>query len=139
MSMMSKIPEFVQLIETVLRCRNCGLVFACRTSEDNALVKFVNDSGREEAWLPTFEEGGYLDVVEQCVPEYSRDQTLTMQVARTFEMKFRNFLHKPSTGGAWKVACGCCCPDCKSKSTEIQSERTVINPTINWLTYDPIQ
>lgn len=137
--MMRKIPEVVQLTETILRCRNCGLVFACRMSGDNSLVKFVDDSGREEAWIPTFEEGGYLDVVEQCVPEYSRDQKLTMQVFRKFEKKFQNFLHKPSTGGEWKVASGSCCPNCKSANAEIQSEQTLINPTITWLTYDPIK
>ena len=65
--MMSDIPETVQLVETTLRCRECGLVFVCRTSEDNLLVKFVDESGKEEAWLPTFEEGGYLEVVERCL------------------------------------------------------------------------
>lgn len=136
--MMSEVPEFFHLFESVLRCRDCGLIFVCRMSADNTLVKFVNDSGSEEAWLPTFEEGGYLDVVEQCVPEYSRNQKLTMQVFRTFEKKFRNFLHKPSTGGDWKVACGSCCPNCKSANAEIQSEQTLINPIITWITYDPI-
>lgn len=139
MAMMSNIPELVQLVETNLRCRDCGSVFACRTSEDNMLVKFIDESGKEEAWLPTFEEGGYLDVVEQCVPGYSRDQQITMQVFRKFEKKFRDFLHKPPTGGDWKVASGCNCPDCNGSNTEFQSERIVINPKVNWITYDPIR
>lgn len=136
--MMSKVPEIVQLVETILRCPDCGAIFTCRTSEDNMLVKFVDDSGTEEAWLPTFEEGGYLDVVEQCVPGFSRDQQITMQIFQRFEEKFRELLHKPASGGEWKVASGCFCPCCKNANTEILSERIVINPKVTWISYNPI-
>lgn len=134
-----RIPTDVQLVESECKCIGCSKHFVCRTSPDNALVKFVDAATSQERWLPTFEKGGYLDIVEQCVDGFRRDCEITMKVFREFESKFRSFQHRPATGGYWSVANGCRCPNCGGKKVETLAEQTVNNPKMEWLNYDPIK
>jgi hypothetical protein len=131
-------PKSYLIIETEYECAKCSSVFECRTSNDNAVVKFVDEQFRQERWLPTFSKGGYLELVEKCVPGYRRQEELTMQVFRQFEFAFERYQHKPATGGNWSVASGCHCGCCGSSKLKYRSEKLLNSPPIEWLTYDPI-
>lgn len=133
-----EVPTDFQLVETELKCVDCGRNFVWRTSLDNVLVKFVDNTTSQERWMPTYEEGGYLDVLEQCVDDFQRDGEITMKVFREFERKFRSFQRPPATGGYWTVASGCRCPKCDGSQVEAVTEKVVNNPIVEWLNYDPI-
>lgn len=132
------IPESYAVVETTYRCQACGIVTVCRTSADNSLVKFVNSTYQQEAWLPTFGVGGYLEIVEKCVPGYSQATPITMDVFRRFDDAFRRFQHRAPDGGHWQVALGCRCTGCGSRDLEFTSEQICVSPPLNWLTYLPI-
>jgi hypothetical protein len=131
-------PEFYWITETEYRCLDCQDSFSCRTSQDNVLVKFVDDENRMECWLPTFEKGGYLDLIEKCVPGFRRNDQITMKVFHIFESEFMKYQHGPKSGGFWKVACGCKCPQCRSSHLKVLSEVELESPVIDWMTYDAI-
>jgi hypothetical protein len=131
-------PTYYELTETVYRCRSCGNTFACRTSQDNLLVKFVDEGNRLESWMPTYENGGYLELLEKLVPGFHRSQQITMAVFRRFESEFEKYQHRPTPSSYWQVACGCRCTRCGGSSLEFLSETLLASPEIDWVTYDPI-
>ena len=137
-SQRAAVPSNFQITETEFRCDGCGESFIFRSSPDNILVKFVDGANRSECWLPTFEMGGYLDVVEKCAPGFDRREEITMPIFREFEKNFQTFQNPPDSGGYWQVACDCICPKCNGKELEVLGEQIVSNPELKWMTYKPI-
>jgi hypothetical protein len=118
-------------------CGCCAHDFAIKNPPpDNSLVKFVCDSGDEEAWIPVYTKGGYLDLVEHCVAEYSQDQEISMKVSKAFLDKFREIQRRPASGGYWVFPGAQHCPRCKEKNLTLVSERCAVDHALNWIEYD---
>jgi hypothetical protein len=101
----------------------------------NEVVKFSEDGGREIRWLPTFEAGGYLDLMEKLVPGYRKDQSITMPIARKFEAEFKKIQELSASGNTFSVAVGCRCPTCAANNAENILEEVIESPLLDWLRY----
>jgi uncharacterized protein with PIN domain len=117
------------------RCRACGTEYACVFANGNEIVKFSEDGGHEVRWLPTFEVGGYLDLMERLVAGYRRDQKITMPIAKKFESEFKKIQELSASGNTFSVAVGCRCPKCSANNAEIILEEVFESPPVDWLRY----
>lgn len=130
-----QIPSSYSIRKESFKCRSCGTVFSSLFSNGNDLVKFTEDGGTEVKWLPTFEQGGYLDILEEVVPGFKKNQSVTMAVAKKFESSFKNMQEPSKAGNTFSVAVGCRCPSCNSDNKELLSEEVLESPKLDWLRY----
>jgi len=122
--------------EDTVRCRTCSCEFTARFAHGNEVVKFAEDDGGiEERWLPTFEPGGYLDLLERLVPGYTKDQRVTMPISRKFEAAFKEIQERSAAGKTFSVAVGYRCHNCGSSSVDLVKEQIIDSPLLNWLRY----
>jgi hypothetical protein len=133
------IPKLLQIKITVYRCNQCGGSFPDRQAADDSLIKFVDEENKLECWLPTYTKGGYLDLLEKCVPGFCRNNEITMKVFREFEAAFEEYQHRPSSGGFWRVASGAACLQCSSRDLKIRWITNVVDPNLKWMTYDEVR
>jgi rubredoxin len=129
------IPKTYMIRKNVYQCKVCGREFASFFSDGNDLVKFVENNGKEIRWLPTFERGGYLDLMSALVPGYKEGQNITMFDAKKFEKLFKEIQEPSKSGNYFSVAVGCRCPDCNSDKKELISEEILDSPELEWLRY----
>jgi rubredoxin len=111
-------------------CPNCGNVFQ-RTVGDDLIVKFMEVGGSEERWLPTYGQGGYLDLLSKLVPGWSPEEQITMAVARQFDTAFQAVQEKSSRGHPFSMLFedrGC--PSCHGKRTQELSEVVLTSPAV---------
>jgi len=130
-------PRSYHILRQSLLCRDCGNRFECLVSADNLLVKFIDQETGVIRWLPTYERGGYLDLISQLVPGFGRNDEITMQVFKRFEESFRQ-IQEPATGGnTYTVENMILCPKCSSSSTVIMDEEVLDTPEVCWMRYQP--
>jgi hypothetical protein len=132
------IPKSFNIRQDFYRCRGCGVEFSSMYSDGNDLVKFLEDGGQEVRWLPTFEEGGYLDLLERLVKGYDKSQQITMQIAKSFESEFKKIVQLSEAGKTFSVAIGCRCPNCLADNSETVEEKVLNSPQLEWIKYKPI-
>lgn len=128
-------PRVYQIRREHCQCRACGHEFTQMMAADNALIKFVNDVNTEEGWLPTYEPGGYLDLLERLVPDYHRSEPITMSISDRFTTEFRKIQQPPESGGYWNFAIGGRCVQCASKQLDVTAEELLDTPPLEWITY----
>lgn len=120
--------------ETQLKCRVCGTVFDWRQPDAYSLIKFVSENGREERWLPTYGEFGYLDLLQRLVPSWKPDSTITKSVADAFDIALSALLAKNNLQ-RFRVEEGKACPSCSSKElTILAREEEQATPVIEDVT-----
>ena len=102
---------------------------------DNVLVKFIDQVSKEVRWLPTFEKGGYLDMVKQLVPDSSPDKQITMKDSATFQERFAEIQERSPLGGIFVLAIGCPCPECGSRNQTLEKECVLDRPSLKWMRY----
>src|SRR5690606_20403333 len=78
------IPSSFWMRQVSCKCMSCGTEYECDLASGNEIIKFSEDGGGEVKWLPVFERGGYMELLEKLVPDYSRKDKITMSVARIF-------------------------------------------------------
>lgn len=132
------VPSSYSIRNDVYRCRVCGTIFDAFFSNGNELVKFIEDNGTEVRWLPTFEAGGYLDLVEKLVPGYKKTQSINMSISRRFEAAFKTIQEHSNAGNTFSLAVGSRCPSCNSDNKELLSEKILESPTLAWLRYSKL-
>ena len=128
-------PKVYWVREDRVRCKQCATEFKVKFAHGNEIVKFVEDEGHEERWLPTFEPQGYLDLLERLVSGYSREQQITMPIAKRFESSFKEIQERSSSGKSFSVAVGARCPHCGSSSFDLLDEQILASPPLDWLRY----
>ncbi len=125
-------PDPYSITVTRLKCRACGTFFEWRQADAYSLIKFVSDDGREERWLPTYGEFGYLDLLQRLVPSWKPDATITKSVADAFDCSLGELLKKNNLQ-RFRIEEGKVCPSCASKELTILSENALVNPPIKRL------
>jgi hypothetical protein len=128
-------PPSYWVCESKRKCKNCGYEYTCVHPNGNEIVKFQEDGGVEVRWLPTFEVGGYLDLLERMVPNYSREQQITMPIVRKFESEFKIIQEHSLLGNAFNMSVCCECPRCSSIKAIVVSEITYDSPKLKWMKY----
>jgi hypothetical protein len=129
------IPKAYWIREDLVRCKQCTAEFKVQFAHGNEVVKFIEDGGYEDRWLPTFEKGGYLDLLERLVAGYRREQQITMPIAKRFESAFKGIQEVSSAGKPFSVAIGARCPHCSSASVDVLDEQILASPPLKWLCY----
>jgi hypothetical protein len=119
-------------------CDDCATIWDVIMPIDNEFIKFVEKEGDEERWLPTYEKGGYLDLLEKLIPGFKKHNKITVHIADEFEKKFCNFQEPSSNGQIFLMNFRVRCPKCNSHSIIIRNIESVINPDISWMRYSPI-
>ena len=135
MNVQYTVPVRYWIATTRYRCGSCGADAVLRWAPGGEVVRFVNGRG-EERWLPTYGAGGYLDLLEQLVPGYSKAQEISARVAKDFKVTFSRFLSKANPTDDYAIAdAGPVCSRCGSRDLEITSEVVDQSPPVPWLDY----
>lgn len=119
-------------------CDNCGTIYDIMLPIGDELIKFVESEGNEERWLPTYEKGGYLDLLEKMVPNFKRNNKITVQIAKEFDDKFSKIQQRSSRGRKFIMDVSVKCPKCDSKNSIIKKIESLENPVILWMCYRSI-
>lgn len=132
------VPPEYYVVEVECKCRKCGVKFGYRKCIDDSLVKFIDSSGLEEAWMPTYGDGGYLNLLETLVPGFdSHHQAITVPISRRFEIAFSEFQSPPTSGGRWSIGVRPICPQCGTTNVKQLTETVLYNPELAWAKYRP--
>jgi hypothetical protein len=120
-------------------CHDCGIIYEGMMPVGNELIKFIEKDGIEERWLPTYEKGGYFDLLENLIPGFKRTNKITVQIADEFENKFYEMQEPSTKGRTFTMNIRVRCPECNSKSIIIRNIETLVNPNIAWMRYRQIK
>lgn len=123
------------LKQTAYRCGACGAEFRVRTPQDNDLVKYIEPVSGEERWMPTYGEGGYLQMMKRLVPEFASGKGITMAVSRKFETAFALIQERSKAGQPFRLFIRPMCPKCGSTDLTITSETCLNSPPVCWMRY----
>lgn len=130
-----KIPEVYWVKVEDRRCTECSERFEYRSASGDYMVKFVEEGGIEERWLPTYGEGGYLHLLQRLVPGFASSEEITEDISRTFENAFVRHQTKSKRGNVFIICRGVTCPQCGSRSANVLGERVETAPPVVWLSY----
>jgi hypothetical protein len=100
------------------------------------LVKFIVPEGDDERWLPTYGNGGYLYLMERLVPGFSREQEVSMEIYRRFEMEFSRVQVKSTTGQTFIVSTRARCPVCGTMNLDCAGDALLDTPSLEWMEYE---
>jgi hypothetical protein len=116
------------------RCGSCAATFDWRSASGGEIVRFLSPDGREEAWLPTYGPGGYLDLIGKLVPGFGPSSEITIRVTRQFTERFTALQRE---GGMTPLFTlderGPTCPVCGSGNLHLDERQVVTNPPLTWL------
>jgi rubredoxin len=129
------IPKIYWVDELTYVCRNCGFTFKCLKSSGDYLVKFVEEGGEEVRWLPTYGEGGYLNLLSRLVPELDQKNEITPRISDEFQRRFQQIQERSAAGRRFVLAEGCTCPTCAAEDVALESERTLASPAVQWMRF----
>ncbi len=129
------IPSSYQVRLDNCLCQDCHHEYECMMALDNVLVKFIDEASGEERWMPTFEKGGYLDLMSRLVPGSSPENEITMKDSGIFLKCFAEIQERPSSGGEFTFAMGCPCPKCGSRNHALVSKTVLDMPSLKWMRY----
>jgi hypothetical protein len=102
---------------------------------NDEMVKFISNSGKHVAWIPTYGKGGYIELIRRVLEDFSLDREITVRMATVFETRFANFQVPPPDGGVWKFDFGPRCVNCGSSNLIEVAETIEESPPLNWLSY----
>jgi len=115
------------------KCKKCGNVFEIIFENGNELVKFEEINGNEVRWLPTYDKGGYLDLMTKLIG-YSSGDEITMAKTKAFIQELNKHCEHGKTGNGFDLSTTKFeCPSCKSKDKETLKEDVLTNPKLPWL------
>jgi len=132
----ANVPNAYALRRESRHCRSCGCHFKVDFSAGDDLVAFQDTQGSEFRWLPTYEKGGYLDLLPRLVTDYADGKQITYHVARAFEAAFDLIQERPASGGwfhTWHVKG---CPSCGSREVVTEGVSIRKNPRLTWMRYN---
>jgi len=132
------IPEIYEIKCLIYVCNSCGNIFAIALPNYDGLVMFKEIDGEEIRWLSTYEKGGYLDLMDKLIPEYSsiinNSDENSMERARTFIIELNKHCEKGKhkKGFVFNTP-DSICPHCTSKEATELKEIILTNPKLNWM------
>lgn len=130
------IPKQYHIREVHYYCLNCSAEFIVRYPIGNELVKYVDATNAgDERWLPTYEAGGYLELVERLVDRFSQDKPITMDVSRDFEAAFALMQEPGHSGRPFKLFVKTLCPKCNGTDLRVEQEKVLDTPELKWMKY----
>jgi hypothetical protein len=133
----AKVPKHYAIRREYRRCNACDISFEVNFSAADDLVPFQDSSSSEIRWMPTYENGGYLDLLELLVPAYSQGDRITHRVSQAFESAFEVIQEKPLSGGMFRIWAVGGCPSCGScDKIIIESNSILRRPPLTWIRYD---
>ncbi|MHC1723771.1 MAG: hypothetical protein AB9836_11290 [Aminipila sp.] len=129
-----EIPNRYIINSLLYKCKNCQNEYEHLLCKGNQLVKYIEKNGSEVRWLPTYGQGGYLDLLERLLENFKMNSEITMKNAKDFDIIFQNYTEKSANGNSFVISDGRHkCPNCESKELMLISEKILENPTINWM------
>lgn len=118
------------------KCNSCEVTFSEILPHGNEIIKFIETDGHEVRWLPTYEKGGYFELLKQLVPGFdAKSQEITMSISNKFQSAFEKIQQPSVNGKKFRFAKGVICPKCKSNDIKIISDKILLSPTLKWMKY----
>jgi hypothetical protein len=131
-----KVPNSYSVRNETRVCNDCGCNHNITFSAGDDLVAFQDTKSGEVRWLPTYEEGGFLDLLRKLVPDYSDEQGITHRVSQDFEKVFDRIQERISPEGVFRIQVVRGCPNCGSRKVIVERSTIEKNPSVEWIRYD---
>lgn len=117
-------------------CDSCDTSFSTLVPQGNDLVKYISQDGKEERWLPTYGEGGYLSLMKKLILDFDHNQEISMEISRRFESAFSAIQKRPATTGMpFVLFVRANCPKCHSENLKVVKESLLDTPPLLWMEY----
>ena len=111
-------------------CRDCTHAFDDVLPSDYELVAFEELSDRK-VFMPTYGEGGYLDLLKRLVPEWNEVEEISVSISEKFEKELNRYVPDKV-----KLCNGTVCPKCGGRNIEVLSRVTEANHPVEWMMID---
>ena len=130
-----EIPKIYWVNCFTYKCKTCGNVFDSVFPNSDDIVKLCETDGDDVRWLPTYGEGGYLDLITKLLPEHSLCDEITMEKARAFIKELNKYCEQGEHGNGFGFSEKQIheCINCNSEDTVIISEKVLTSPKLRWL------
>lgn len=128
-----ELPEMYWVNQSFYKCENCGNTFEICAPNGNEIVKLREINGSEIRWLPTFNKGGYIDLMTKVIKGHKVNDPINMEKATKFIAELQGYIEKSLNGNGFGLCIDTVCPRCNSKSIEINEENVLVNPELRWL------
>lgn len=101
------------------------------------IVKLIEKNGTDIKWLPSYGNGGYLDLVSKLVPEFKNEKfggIGSIKLDKIMKIKLPQYTER-GRGGEGFIIGGCkhVCPICKSKELKEIEEKIIENAKLDWV------
>jgi len=114
------------------KCKNCRRAFQIHIPNGDDIVKFESQATSEVKWLPSYGNGGYLDLFKKLCPDYKGE--LYPKIVQEFITKLNDYIEKDSITDFFQQShYKHECIYCNSKEIALLSEETLENPDLDWL------
>ena len=131
-----KVPKEYAIRREDRSCRDCGERFTIDFPSGDIIAAYKDTMSDELRWFPTYESGGYLDLLEQFVPEFTTQNRMTPSIFQKFEGLFDVIQERPATGGHFRACARLGCLNCGSLEVFTDRETIIHRPRLSWMRYD---
>lgn len=128
-------PSVYWVKKMTCQCNDCGAEFSLYLPSGNEIMKFVEEGGDDEKWLPVYGEGGYLELLEKLISGFSKEDSVSMKIAIEFEREFKRLQLPSTTGNKYSSLYENLCTKCSSKNLLMLAEEVLESPDIDWIKY----
>lgn len=129
-----ELPEKYWVNHLTYKCESCENSFEALIPNGNDLVKFKEINGSEIRWLPTYNKGGYIDLMTRIIKEHKFNDPIDMKKATHFIAQLQGYIEKSIDGNGFELSIDKrICPKCNSKNIKTVKENVLVNPELQWL------
>ncbi len=130
-----EIPSVYWIKRVSYSCKQCGLQFESLRPNGDSIIKFVEENGGEIRWLPTYGNGGYLDLMSKLIPGFNTNNEITMKIAKEFDAILKRYTQPSALGKAFTSLGNSkeLCPKCGDKQLLTLGEVGLTSPDIEWM------
>ena len=129
-----EMPEIYWVNRFTYKCKDCRVTFDIVTANGNDIIKLKEINGNEEKWLPTYGKGGYLDLLQKLLPDFSLKDEITQKKATIFISELNRHCERSIHNNGFDFDYfTTVCTNCHSKNTEYVSEERLVNSELSWL------
>ena len=117
------------------KCSICNEESTILVPHGNEIIKCKEVNGDETRWLPTYGNGGFLELLEILVPDNIQTNEVSIKIAREFERSLQPHMEKSTKGNLFTlVGLGRHkCFNCDSTELKLMKETMQVSPEVQWM------
>lgn len=113
-------------------CKKCSLQFESLKPNGDFVIKFIEESGQEIRWLPTYGNGGYLYLLSKL--GFNNNDEITMKIAKEFDLRLKGYTEPSAQGNSFtSLVSKEVCKKCGEKELITIDEVSLTSPDVEWL------